>query len=65
MQLSAAALSTVINSATDTAIIALDSRGAVLSWNPGAVRLLGWSEQEMLGQTCCASFPKRRTPRRV
>ena len=62
MPLSAAALSTVINSATDTAIIALDSRGAVLSWNPGAVRLLGWSEQEMLGQTLLRIFPDETNP---
>jgi PAS domain S-box-containing protein len=62
MQLSAAALSTVINSATDTAIIALDSRGAVLSWNPGAVRLLGWTEEQMRGQTLLRIFPEETNP---
>ncbi len=62
MQLSAAALSTVINSATDTAIIALDSAGTVLSWNPGAVRLLGWTEEQMRGQTLLRIFPEETNP---
>lgn len=62
MQLSAAALSFIINSATDTAIIALDSKGAVLSWNPGAVRLLGWSEEQMIGQTLLRIFPEETRP---
>ncbi|HET6262715.1 MAG TPA: PAS domain S-box protein, partial [Chloroflexia bacterium] len=40
----------IINSATDYAIIASDLDGRVTSWNEGARRLLGWSEDEMLGQ---------------
>jgi PAS domain S-box-containing protein len=62
MQLSAAALSTVINSAIDTAIIALDARGLVLGWNPGAVRLLGWTEEEMQGQSLQRIFPEDTHP---
>lgn len=41
----------IVNSATDTAIISIDPQGRVTSWNTGAVRILGWNEAEMLGQT--------------
>src|SRR6185312_11954661 len=41
----------MVQSATDTAIISTDRSGRVTSWNEGASRLLGWTEEEMLGQT--------------
>ena len=41
----------IVNSATDTAIISMDTEGRVTSWNEGARRILGWDEAEMLGQT--------------
>jgi PAS domain S-box-containing protein len=41
----------ILNSATDYAIIATDVHGRVTSWNEGARRLLGWTEEEMLGQS--------------
>jgi len=41
----------ITQSATDTAIISTDSSGRVTSWNEGARQLLGWGEEEMLGQT--------------
>ncbi len=41
----------MVQSATDTAIISTDRSGQVTSWNEGAHRLLGWTEEEMLGQT--------------
>ena len=40
----------ILNSATDYAIIAFDTQGRVTQWNEGAVRILGWTEEEMLGQ---------------
>jgi PAS domain S-box-containing protein len=40
----------ILNSATDYAIIATDMDGRVTSWNSGARRVLGWTEEEMLGQ---------------
>jgi len=46
----------VVNSATDTAIISTDSNGCVTSWNAGAARIFGWSEAEMLGQSCSRIF---------
>jgi PAS domain S-box-containing protein len=41
----------VFESATDYAIYTLDFDGRVMSWNPGARRLLGWDEAEMIGRT--------------
>jgi PAS domain S-box-containing protein len=41
----------IVQSATDTAIITTNQAGLVTSWNEGAYRLLGWTEEEMLGQT--------------
>ncbi len=40
----------VFESATDFAILTMDLGGRVTSWNPGARRILGWSEEEMLGR---------------
>ena len=40
----------IIDSATDFAIIATDRQGRVTAWNEGARLILGWSEEEMLGQ---------------
>jgi PAS domain S-box-containing protein len=41
----------IVNGAIDTAIISTDSGGFVTSWSRGAELILGWSEEEMLGQT--------------
>jgi PAS domain S-box-containing protein len=41
----------IVDSATDTVIISTDQEGHITSWNSGATRILGWTEQEMLGKT--------------
>ncbi len=41
----------IVNGAIDTAIISIDPTGLITSWNTGAHRILGWSEDEVLGQT--------------
>lgn len=41
----------IVDSASDTGIISLDLEGRVTSWNTGACHILGWTEEEMLGQT--------------
>lgn len=41
----------VIDSATDFAMIATDTAGRVTAWSKGAEYILGWSEEEMIGQT--------------
>lgn len=40
----------ILESSIDYAIISLDPAGRVTSWNEGAVRLLGWAAEEMVGQ---------------
>ena len=46
----------VVESATDFAIFTMDLRRRVTSWNTGAERVLGWSEQEALGQVADMIF---------
>jgi PAS domain S-box-containing protein len=41
----------IVDSATDFAIIATDLDGRVTRWNAGAEHVLGWTEQDMLGET--------------
>lgn len=51
MELSPKTLSAILDSALDTGIITLDQQGCVTGWSAGATRLLGWSEEEMLGRS--------------
>lgn len=44
-------LRAVIDSATEYAILTLDAKGRISSWNSGAERLLGYREEEVLGQS--------------
>ncbi|SDM67648.1 PAS domain S-box-containing protein [Methylobacterium phyllostachyos] len=41
----------IFNSASEMAIIVTDTEGWVTDWNVGAERILGWSAEEMRGQT--------------
>ena len=47
----------ILNRATATAIVTLDVHGLVTGWSEGATALLGWSEEEMLGQSLGLIFP--------
>jgi PAS domain S-box-containing protein len=49
-------LQAVLDSATDYAIFTKDERGFMTSWNEGAWRLLGWHEDEILGQDARVIF---------
>ena len=42
----------------DYAIVLLDPEGRVTSWNPGAARLKGYSEEEILGSSILRFFPQ-------
>jgi PAS domain S-box-containing protein len=46
----------LVESAKDFAIFYVDSRGLVKTWNAGAERMLGWSEQEIVGQSGALLF---------
>ena len=48
----------IVDSALDTAIISTDAQGRVTTWNAGAARILGWSGEEMFGQTLERLFPQ-------
>ncbi|WP_129792373.1 response regulator [Sphingosinicella sp. CPCC 101087] len=47
----------IVDSAIDTGIITTDLDGQVTSWSEGARHILGWTEEEMLGQTLERLFP--------
>ena len=40
----------LLDSVVDYAIFVLDPNGNVVSWNPGAERIKGWTEREVLGE---------------
>jgi PAS domain S-box-containing protein len=65
VSLTAAEWRQIVNSARDTAIISIDPQGRVTSWNAGANLILGWSEQEMLGQTLDRLFPPEEAQRGI
>ncbi len=46
----------ILDSAIDYAIIATDLDGLVTRWNEGACRVLGWTEEEMLGHPVARFF---------
>lgn len=48
--------SAIVESVTDYAIVATDLAGHVTEWNSGAEHILGWSEEEMLGQSADRFF---------
>ncbi|MBP2302949.1 PAS domain-containing hybrid sensor histidine kinase/response regulator [Azospirillum picis] len=50
-------LRAILDSAVGHAIVTLDSDGRVTSWNPGATRLLGWTEEEARGRGVAFLFP--------
>lgn len=43
-------LDAILQSAIEYAIISLDLDGLVTSWNEGAVRVLGWAPEEVIGE---------------
>lgn len=57
-EITAAEWREIVQSAIDTAIITIDRRGSVTSWNEGAHRILGWTEQQMLGRSLECIFPE-------
>ncbi len=52
-------LSAIVQSAED-AIVSTDLSGVILSWNPGAERLCGYSAAEMLGRPIFLTIPPER-----
>jgi PAS domain S-box-containing protein len=48
----------LVESATDYAIILLDPKGTVLTWNIAAERLKGWKASEIIGQHFSRFYPR-------
>ena len=46
----------MVESVRDYAIFQLDANGNIMSWNSGAERVLGWREQEAVGQSSAIVF---------
>jgi two-component system CheB/CheR fusion protein len=47
----------VIENAPDFAMLLLDARGRIVTWNVGAERLLGWSTAEAVGKSGAIIYP--------
>src|SRR2546421_13130188 len=47
----------LVESVTDYAIFLLDTKGRVMSWNPGAERAKGYKAAEILGQHFAVFYP--------
>jgi PAS domain S-box-containing protein len=56
--LTAEAWRQIVDSAVYTAIITTDADGRITTWNEGARRILGWSADEMVGQSLERLFPE-------
>src|ERR1043166_6430374 len=50
-------VSLLVDSVKDYAIILLDEKGTVLTWNAGAERLKGWKANEIIGQHFSRFYP--------
>src|SRR5215203_3614807 len=46
----------LVENVKDYAIFVIDPEGRVESWNPGAERLLGYDEDEMIGRSMAVFF---------
>lgn len=51
-------LAAIVQSAAD-GIVTADETGAIVSWNPAAARMFGWSELEMIGESLSIIVPER------
>lgn len=52
-------LASIVDSASDE-IVATDLDGTITSWNSGAVKLFGYTEEEVLGRNISLIFPKEK-----
>ncbi len=48
---------TLVEGVRDYAIFALDRKGYIVSWNPGAARFKGWTAEEIIGSHFSVFYP--------
>jgi len=53
----------LVDGVADYAIVTLDSSGRVVSWNPGASRIFGYSNEQAVGQHASAFYPPEESVR--
>ncbi len=53
-----ALLRAIVESVRDYAIFALDARGHIATWNPGAEAIKGWRADEIIGQHFSVFYPQ-------
>lgn len=46
----------ILRSIVDHAVVTMDAEGLITSWNEGAERILGWTEDEIVGQSADVFF---------
>ena len=50
-------LQLLVESVVDYAIFVLDTEGNVVTWNPGAQRIKGWTQEEIIGRHFSVFYP--------
>ncbi len=55
----------LVECACEFAIISIDESGRIVGWNRGAERILGWREEEVLGQSVAVIFTEEDRQARV
>jgi PAS domain S-box-containing protein len=53
----------LVEGTRDYAILMLDTQGRIVSWNPGAQRIKGWTAEEIIGQHFSRFYPREAVER--
>jgi two-component system sensor kinase FixL len=53
----------MVEGVPDYAIVMLDANGSIVSWNPGATRIFGYTHEEAIGRSASAFYPPEDTTR--
>lgn len=58
-------LAQLINSVQDYAFFMLDANGLIMDWNPGAEKLKGYKEKEVIGRSLSLFFEDKTIPEKI
>ncbi|HYE99324.1 MAG TPA: PAS domain S-box protein [Planctomycetota bacterium] len=48
----------LVESVREHSLLMLDPKGRILTWNPGAERMFGWTAQEVVGRSLRVTYPR-------